>query len=152
MSSYTAYHRAYYQAHKAERLRYNAERKELLIRLHMCRECGGQDAYTLIGRTRCAECVTRETERCRERRGYQPAGEKKEKPWINRPRGGNGICWQCNKEPVMDGKRLCSECYRWKVEIASRNLLKSQGKNHPWRNRRREDQDMREKGQGRLKW
>lgn len=30
---------------------------------------------------------------------------------VNYPRGSNGICWQCNKEPVMEGSKLCKDCY-----------------------------------------
>lgn len=30
---------------------------------------------------------------------------------VNYPRGDNGICWRCNREPVKTGKRLCERCY-----------------------------------------
>lgn len=30
-------------------------------------------------------------------------------------RGQNGICYQCNKKPVMDGKKLCEDCYSMKM-------------------------------------
>lgn len=26
-------------------------------------------------------------------------------------RGQNGVCWTCNKNPVMDGKKMCEDCY-----------------------------------------
>lgn len=42
-------------------------------------------------------------------------------------------CWQCNKAPCMEGKKLCAECYEKKVEVACENLKKAQTKNHPWR-------------------
>ena len=35
---------------------------------HLCRDCKKQDAYTLSGRTRCAECAEREAEAQRKRR------------------------------------------------------------------------------------
>ena len=31
---------------------------------------------------------------------------------VNWPRGANGYCWRCNRRKVMDGKKLCSECYQ----------------------------------------
>lgn len=30
----------------------------------------------------------------------------------NYPRGGNGICWTCNKKPAIEGKKLCEDCYQ----------------------------------------
>lgn len=30
-------------------------------------------------------------------------------------RGQNGICYQCNKKPVMEGKKLCEDCYSMKM-------------------------------------
>ena len=118
MSSYNDYHRRYYQEHRADIIRENRELRELRTKLRMCRYCGKQDAYTLIGRSRCAECVGRETERRRMKMGYSPRPapqDRPEKPWVNRPRGANGYCWQCNKRPSMDGRRLCRECYEVKV-------------------------------------
>ena len=118
MSGYDDYHRRYYQEHRADIIRYNTELKALRRKLHMCIQCVDQDAYTLRGRSRCAECVRKNTEYCRTKRGYQPAKlpeERPEKPWKNSPRGANGYCWQCNKRPSMDGRRLCRECYEVKV-------------------------------------
>lgn len=135
MSTYDDYHRAYYQAHKAQIMRYNADVRALRKRLHLCRECGRQDAYTLAGHSKCADCVEHNTALCRQKRGYHPAWlrEKKPHPDVNRPRGGNGICWQCNKRPKLDGKNLCPSCYEKKVAVAMQNLAKSHRANHPWR-------------------
>jgi hypothetical protein len=131
-STYDEYHRQYYLKHKQEILEYNKQTRQLRIRLHLCRECGKQDAYTLNGRTRCADCVAKDTERLREKRGYRPAWERQQKPTpeINRPRGDNGICWQCNKLPVMDGRHLCQSCYDRKVDVLRKNDF--------WRGRRKE--------------
>ena len=122
-SSYTEYYRNYYQQNKKKIVQDNLERRKLLIRLHLCRECGKKDAYTMNGHTRCADCVEKDTIRRREQRGYRPLWERetKQKPEVNYPRGDNGICWQCNKLPVMDGRRLCRTCYEMKVEVLRRN-------------------------------
>lgn len=34
---------------------------------------------------------------------------------VNYPRGGNGICWQCNKKLAMEGKKLCQDCYSKRI-------------------------------------
>lgn len=118
-----AYHRAYYQAHKEKWLQYNRETRAIRRKCHLCIACGHQDAYTLIGRQRCAECVRKNTEYCRNKRGYKerPAPQDRpEKPWKNRPRGANGYCWQCNKEQAMQGRNLCRSCYEKKVETIMR--------------------------------
>ena len=136
MSTYTEYHRQYYLDHKQKIVRDTKERRELLIKCHMCRECGKQDAYTLNGHTKCADCVERDTERRREQRGYQPAWAREKKPekTINYPRGANGICWTCNKKPRLEGKKLCAECYGKAVENAKKASRYSR-KNHPWKKR-----------------
>ena len=119
MSGYNGYHRQWYQAHKAEVLQYNRETKALRRKLHLCVVCGTKDAYTMNGRSRCAECVRKDTEYCRKKRGYnafvQPQ-DRPEKPWKNRPRGANGYCWQCNKRQNVPGRNLCAECYEKKVK------------------------------------
>jgi hypothetical protein len=35
---------------------------------------------------------------------------------VNWPRGANGYCWQCNKAPAIEGKRLCADCIKAKME------------------------------------
>lgn len=49
--------------------------------------------------------------RCNKKRNWKYARRRREAEQINWPRGSNGICWQCNKEPVWNGKRLCKDCY-----------------------------------------
>lgn len=46
-------------------------------------------------------------------------------------RGENGICWQCNKQPCIEGKKLCQSCYDMKLKIISRNWKSNP--NHIWR-------------------
>lgn len=135
MSAYDEYHRQYYEAHKKEYYELNKQRRETLKILHRCRECGKQDAFTLAGRTRCADCVEKDTERRCRKRGYKRLWKRlpKEMPEVNRPRGGNGICWQCNKHPVLKGKRVCPACYEKKVAVVMKNLENSRKEDHPWR-------------------
>lgn len=36
--------------------------------------------------------------------------DKRVKEGVNYPRGGNGYCWQCNKNKAVEGKKLCETC------------------------------------------
>lgn len=46
-----------------------------------------------------------------------------------------GLCWQCKKRPILEGKKLCENCYN----IAVKNIKKGQesahksNANHPFR-------------------
>ena len=42
---------------------------------HLCIQCGKQDAFTLNGRARCAECTAAERERDKKR--YQKSGKER---------------------------------------------------------------------------
>lgn len=153
------------------------EWRKMLKKHHLCRECKQQDAYTLAGRSLCAECAEKERERASayraipENRKKMHAAAKAKKAMrrmnakcstCGRPlengkyktcaycrakqrkfnvrrlrRAGvqsrtEGICWQCNKEPVMDGHKLCASCYAKKVPIALENLEKVR-ENNLWK-------------------
>lgn len=47
----------------------------------------------------------------------------------NPPRGEYGVCWTCNKNEVLQGKKLCQECYEKAVkncEAATKARLEKQ--------------------------
>lgn len=52
-----------------------SEYRKLLKEHHICRDCKEQDAYTLAGRTYCAECAEKMAEGARKRRA-RDGGEK----------------------------------------------------------------------------
>lgn len=152
--------------------------REMLKRNHLCTRCHKQDAYTLGGRSMCAECTERQRERSaktysrhkeevnkRRREKYSQAKSKDLCPrcgrekvvfgdkvlcprcrqkdalrkrkqialkGINLPRGDNGICWQCNKSEVMEGHRLCRECYEKAVVMLAQRKRVPQS-SHIWR-------------------
>ena len=117
MSAYNEYHRNYYLTHKEQFRKNNQNRRKALRHLCRCVICGKQDAFTMNGRPRCAECVEKDTVYQRERRGFKPAWmrDPKPKPDVNWPRGDNGYCYQCNKRPALAGKHTCQDCYDVKV-------------------------------------
>lgn len=57
------------------RREYTNKTRALLKELHICRECGEQDAYTLHGRTVCADCAARLAEY--KRKAYLADGGQK---------------------------------------------------------------------------
>lgn len=68
----------------------------------LCTSCGA--ALAPGGGTLCKRCAGK-------RKTYRLRYEAKHRPAYNWPRGDNGICYQCNKEPVLPGKRTCRRCY-----------------------------------------
>lgn len=118
----------------------------------VCVDCGKEDAYTMAGRARCAECAERvrinqerycedpekrqlAVDRTKARRharksaglcpmcGKKPmAGHVKCMECTLRQRKANTknrgrsprldrVCWQCNKQEPIPGKKLCPDCY-----------------------------------------
>lgn len=158
-----------------------AEFRALRKKAGICRDCGKEDAYTMIGRTYCFDCAEKQRlakakarkdpekrqkmldqhkamtdryesehrcktcgkklsenykykncERCRAK--YRRALKKSREKIYGTPneRGQNNICWQCNKNIVMKGKKICAECYSWKIPVCLANLEKSR-ENNPWK-------------------
>ena len=74
-------------------------------------------------------------ERCRK----QTSRNNEERRWAENPdrikRGTPGICWLCVKRPVMEGKKICRECYDRILPISLQNIKKAQenNKEHFWR-------------------
>ena len=81
----------------------------------LCSNCGREredETYAM-----CALC----------RLNYQLRSAKRKiaKGW--QPRGYNGRCYQCNRAPAMEGKKLCPACYAKKVETLRKNSK------YPWK-------------------
>ena len=67
-----------------------------------------------------------------------PTCLEKNRRWWKQYRGLNPrklgvICWQCNKNPCVDGHKLCADCYAKQLKIARENLKNVDRENHPWR-------------------
>lgn len=71
MSTYGDYQRRYYQEHRKKILDYYKAQRDERKANHLCVRCGGQDEYTLKGRTLCRECCAKERER-QIKRGMKP--------------------------------------------------------------------------------
>ena len=89
-----------------------AEYRALKKKHHICPHCGKQDAYTLAGRTLCAECAERERVR-KETSRKAPEARKKENEYAKaeraRRRAAN-LCLYCGKRPAAQGHTMCGVC------------------------------------------
>lgn len=85
-----------------------AEYRALKKKHHICRDCGAQDAYTLAGRTYCAECAEKYRIRVAKRR--ETAGDilRQRQAEIRRKRAEEGRCVRCGGR--TDGHKTCKAC------------------------------------------
>lgn len=94
--------------------RKNAELNEwrkMLVKNHLCRNCGKQDAYTIAGRSYCADCA----EWYRNYRATRPREEKERQNANARQRRielvANHVCVICRKPlPIGYEKQSCESC------------------------------------------
>lgn len=103
--------------------KYMREYRKMLKENKMCVCCGKQDAFTLIGKKICYECL----EKYHKRRGYGFKKPKKVKQQ-NIPRNERydyGLCYICGKpkekfELKWSGKenRLCLMCYQRVLKVS----------------------------------
>lgn len=93
----------------------------------VCTMCGKEDAFTMIGRSRCAECAERQNQNHRKNRNRE---------WfLSRysERKAKGLCVDCGK-PAMEGHVRCAYHYD-RVSRSTKKWLKhkleSDGVNSP---------------------
>ncbi len=88
-----------------------SEWRKRLKAAHICRDCGKQDAYTLGGRTNCAECA--EKGAAKKRAWYEANREleKTRQAEQRAKRAQNGMCVYCGKRRPEPGRKLCGWCH-----------------------------------------
>ena len=106
----------YAAAYKAAKYR---ERKDASL----CVSCGKQDAYTLIGRSQCAECA----EKSNRNRRRREKSCRRDKYYA---RKANGLCVDCGK-PAAEGRVRCE----YHAERARQN-------NKRWGHRKQEEKGV----------
>lgn len=146
-----------------------------------CTECHKEDAYTMNGRSLCADCAEKDRQKKREQYGLDPrkyldrnkesydrrkelrlcvkcgkplesdnprvrclrctrklamyehkVTEKNRPPEQNFPRGDNGICYICNRNPVIPGKSTCADCYPDARDRMLNARAKRDTRQHSW--------------------
>lgn len=110
----------YYSTEEARQKRCEERRKlrQRHIENHECAVCGKKLDENYRYKT-CSAC-----------RKYNAIRQRKNDTFM---RGKFGICWQCNKEPCIEGKRVCRKCYEMKLKILSK--IKTDNSSHPWRSK-----------------
>ena len=75
-----------------------------------------------VAEGRCSTCGGRKEEpdkrmclNCRLR--YRLAKARRDEKKGKKPRGAFGMCFQCNRAPAMEGKKLCAKCYAAKMKL-----------------------------------
>ena len=107
-----------YYSNKETISKRKAERKALRerhIQNHECTVCGKNLTTDYTYKT-CKSC-----------RAYSRIRQRTSNTFT---RGDYGLCWTCNNQPSIQGKKLCQECYDRQLNILSKIPIK---KNHPWR-------------------
>ena len=166
----------------AKRLADQKEWRKQLKEHHLCVDCRKQDAFTLGGRPKCAECAAKDSARVLKKRRLDPKPNRdsakarrqlwrdehkcsrcghplpndysyrtcwlcrekcriarEARRWRQNPdrnkRGMPGVCWQCVKRPVMEGKKLCEECYNAKLPLILKaaEIAHANNRSHIWR-------------------
>lgn len=103
----------YEQEHRQERTAYKREWRQKCRDAGLCPRCAKpvDGGYVICKRCRVKDNVRREKKR--RENGVSPYYMRDE-----------SVCWTCKKRPVMEGKKLCLECY----EKSVRNVAKARAK------------------------
>lgn len=84
----------------------------LLKAHHICPSCKQQDAYTLAGRTYCAECAEKRRAQRHEARKNPDVRERERasgEKWRRKQKEA-GICVSCGKATALEGEVRCVRC------------------------------------------
>ncbi len=88
------------------------ENRAMLKALCLCRDCKQQDAYTLAGRTYCAECAAKLAavkRECREDAEFRVMANARCRRW-RESRTDAGLCKRCGRRKPQAGRVLCRYC------------------------------------------
>ena len=104
------------------------EYRASLKRHHICRNCKQTDAYTLAGRTYCAECAEKDAEKKRKLRAneeYRQKAIQRTREWRNRNVAENR-CARCGKHlPTGWKNKCCCECLTYSRKKAKERRQKA---------------------------
>lgn len=94
------------------------ETRKWLKEHHLCKECYSKDAYTLSGRTLCAECAAKAAERKRFAKAKNAEYKQRQieavKKW-RKEKAESGLCSRCGKRKTDGIHKTCDYC-RYKMK------------------------------------
>ena len=106
---------------------YDKKVRQIRKKEGLCIQCGKEDAYTMAGRSRCADCAEKMREA--DKRRYKKDG-KKRNDQAYQQRIERGLCVRCGKHPVPPGRRICDLCVK-QTQRNTRKRFIEQGGNWP---------------------
>ena len=83
---------------------------------HRCVRCHKQDAYTLSGRSYCAECCEKERLRGKLRYPADKGRRSRRAATLKAERLENGLCPECGGPQDKPGRQMCESCAARKRE------------------------------------
>lgn len=107
-----------------------AEYRARLKAAHLCRDCKQQDAYTLGGRTYCADCAEKYAARKREFRIANKARVRESWQRSKAKRIERGVCIYCGRHKPKPGNLVCNICNS-KAQAKQREKRIAEGMNWP---------------------
>lgn len=107
-----------------------AEWRKRLKAAHICRDCGKQDAYTLGGRTYCADCAEKLAAKKREFRSANKARVHEQWQRSKAKRIERGVCIYCARHKPKPGNKVCDIC-NYKQQAKRREKQIAEGMNWP---------------------
>lgn len=115
----------YYELNR-ERIRAQRKEREAWCKANgICHQCGKPNDGSFAT---CQAC--RDKKKFYQRRRRQTL---KGQSAVNWPRGDNGICYICNRQPTADGRRTCESCYKKVMASLDKANAVSDNSNHIWR-------------------
>lgn len=111
------------QSERERRVTYRREQRKRMEEEGKCIRCGKKNTGTY---KTCPRCLAKKRNYNR-KKNQEKAATK-----------GVTLCWQCNKEKMLPGYKLCSKCYDMKMkalEVANR-VNREIGYYKPWKGRR----------------
>lgn len=89
--------------------------------IQRCVRCHKKDAYTMNGRSYCAECAEKERDRSKKRYEHDKERRSKRAKELKEERMSNGLCYRCGRPQDKEGRGLCKRCAAMKRETKRRN-------------------------------
>ena len=125
-------------AEKKRLARQNPEKRERMLEQHRQMQLRYEQAHKckLCGKPLPEDYKYKRCVNCRAKQARAVRRSRESRYGIIPDRREEGQCFMCNKQPAVEGKRMCKACYEQRLPIALANLEKTRGTKYPWRTHR----------------